>query len=82
MKTLAVDISEELYARAERRANELGITLEQEVVNLVQRLGSEPDDATLMAARARMREMFQTVKGFRVEPRIAREELYERGRLH
>jgi hypothetical protein len=40
------------------------------------------DDQVLAAARDRMRELFRTVKGFRNSPRIPREELYERGRLH
>jgi hypothetical protein len=42
---------------------------------------TSPDDATLAAARERMRELFGTIKGFRNSPRIPREELYERGRL-
>ena len=40
------------------------------------------DDDGLAAARARMRELFRTIKGFRNSPRIPREELYERGRVH
>ena len=40
------------------------------------------DEAALTAARDRMRHLFRTVKGFRNSPRIPREELYERGRLH
>ncbi len=40
------------------------------------------DDAALAASRARMRELFRTVTGFRNSPRIPREELYERGSLH
>ena len=40
------------------------------------------DDAALSAARERMRELFSTIKGFRNSPRIPREDLYERGRLH
>jgi hypothetical protein len=41
-----------------------------------------PDDRALTAARDRMRELFQTIKGFRNSPRIPREELYDRGSLH
>lgn len=37
------------------------------------------DDLT--AARARMRELFATVKGFRMAPKIGREDLYDRRRL-
>lgn len=40
------------------------------------------DGAALAAARERMRELFRTIKGFRNSPRIPREDLYERGRLH
>ncbi len=40
------------------------------------------NDAELAVARERMRELFQTVKGFRNSPRIPREELHERGCVH
>ncbi len=43
--------------------------------------GARPDDKALAVARARMRELFRTIKGFRNSPRIPREELYDRGRL-
>jgi hypothetical protein len=39
-------------------------------------------DAALAAARDRMRELFQMAAGFRNAPRISREELYDRGRVH
>ena len=39
------------------------------------------EDEVLAASRERMRELFRTIKGFRMAPRIAREELYERGSL-
>jgi hypothetical protein len=40
------------------------------------------NDEALTAARARMRELFRAIKGFRMGPKIPREELYERGSLH
>ncbi len=43
---------------------------------------THPADESLAAARERMQELFRTVKGFRNSPRIPREELYERGRIH
>ena len=43
---------------------------------------TNPDDEALAAARRQMGELFRTIKGFRMSPRIPREELYERGRLH
>lgn len=39
------------------------------------------EDAILTAARERTKELFRTVKGFRMTPKIPREELYERGSL-
>ena len=39
------------------------------------------EDEALTRARARMEELFRTIKGFRMSPRIPREELYERGSL-
>lgn len=36
------------------------------------------DDQALAAARARMQELFRTIKGFRMSPRFSREELYDR----
>jgi hypothetical protein len=39
---------------------------------------SDTRDQTLTAARARMQELFRTVKGFRMAPKIPREELYDR----
>ena len=43
--------------------------------------GTPAEDKALAAARDRMRDLFSTIKGFRNSPRIAREELYERGRI-
>jgi hypothetical protein len=43
---------------------------------------TRPQAEALAASRDRMRELFRTIKGFRNSPRIPREELYERGRLH
>jgi hypothetical protein len=37
---------------------------------------------TLAAARARMQELFATVKGFRMAPKFRREELYDRQCFH
>ncbi len=42
---------------------------------------TNPDDEALAASRKRMQELFRRIKGFRMSPRIPREELYERGRL-
>jgi hypothetical protein len=39
------------------------------------------DGQTLAAARARMQELFRTIKGFRMAPKISREDLYDRRSL-
>jgi hypothetical protein len=39
------------------------------------------DDPILVAARARMRELFGTIKEFRNSPQIPREELNDRGSI-
>jgi hypothetical protein len=38
-------------------------------------------DSNIAAARDQMRELFQTIKGFRNSPKIPREELHGRGSL-
>lgn len=40
------------------------------------------DDEDLAESRRRMRELFDQIKGFRNSPRMSREELYDRGRVH
>ena len=79
MKTLTLQIPDRVYECVESRAAARGATIGQEVVALLERVADEPEDAMLAAARARMAELFRTVKGFRQIPRMAREELYERG---
>ena len=79
MKTLTVQIPDDVYERVERQAAARGATLDQEVVGLIEGAQKEHDEARLACAQARMRELFRTVKGFRLAPAIPREELYERG---
>ncbi len=81
MKALTVTVPDEVYLRAERRAAIRGATLAQEIVAWVDRYGAEEEDPEIAAAKARMEDLFRTVKGFRMEPKIPREELHERGRL-
>jgi hypothetical protein len=79
MKTLTVQIPDDVYERVERRAAARGASLDQEVAELLEGVPSEPEDTRLAAVRARMRELFRTIKGFRFASAIPREELYERG---
>lgn len=82
MKTLSIDLPDDLYDRAERRAAHRGTSLQKEVVGLVERFTQEGNGDSIAAARARMQELFRTVRGFRMTPKIPREELYERGGVH
>jgi hypothetical protein len=80
MKTLTVQIPDELYDRVERRAAARGATLDREIIDLLE--GSQAEnEARIAAARTRMSELFRTVRGFRLAPAIAREELHERRSL-
>jgi hypothetical protein len=81
MKTLTLDLPDDVYERAERRASDRGTSLRQEAVEWLARFSGTADDQALAAARARMQELFRTVRGFRMTPKISREELYERGSL-
>ena len=81
MKTLTLQVPDSVYDHVERSAAARGASVGQEVVALLERMTAGPDEAALSAARARMAELFRTVKGFRQIPKISREELYERGSL-
>jgi len=81
MKTLTLEVPDDVYERAERRAGDRGSSLSQETVEWLARYSGAADDQVLAAARARMQELFRTVKGFRMTLKISREELYERGSL-
>jgi hypothetical protein len=74
-------LPDDVYERAERRASDRGTSLGQETVDWLARYSDAADEQALAAARTRMQELFRTVKGFRMTPKISREELYERGSL-
>jgi hypothetical protein len=81
MRALTIELPDEVYDRVQDRAAERGISAQQQVVELVERFSASGNGDALAAARARMQELFRTVHGFRLTPRIPREELYERGRV-
>ena len=81
MKTLRVTIPDEVYERVEQHAAARGATIDEEVVHLLETLPVAAEETLLEAARARMAELFRTIKGFRMGKVIPREELYERGSL-
>lgn len=81
MKNSTIEIPDELYERARRRAAERGVSLQQEVVALVERFGNEENGDSLATARDRMRELFRSIHGFRLTFKIPREDLHDRGRV-
>ena len=70
--------------RAEQSAQRLQATFAKFSRDMGDRIaestGTKQDNAR-MGAIHRMNELFEQVSGFQVEPRIPREELYERGSL-
>ena len=81
MKTLMLEVPDDVYERVQRLAAQRGTSVHQEAIEFLSRYGGATDDEALTIARDRMRSLFQTVKGFRMSPKIAREDLYERGSL-
>jgi plasmid stability protein len=81
MKTLTVRLPDDVYERVRQRAAARGATLDQEVTELLERFAGADDGVGLAAARERMEELFRTVTGFRMGPKIPREDLYDRGRV-
>ncbi len=82
MTTVTLELPDQVVRFVERRAVTRGITLSQQVSELLEEStnNSHHDDVRTDAIR-RMNELFAQVSGFQVEPRIPREELYERGSL-
>ena len=64
-----------------QRAASRGVTLSQEVSEILEATTNGSHDAQRVDAIRKMNELFEQVSGFRVEPNIPREELYERGHL-
>ena len=80
MKTLTVEISEDVYERAERRATSQGATLSQQVVHLVREYGRD-NDATSAAPVANVAALFAALDTARnVTPigSLRREQLHDR----
>jgi len=78
---MMIDLPDDVYDRVRDRASERGVSPQQEVVEIVSRHSNGENGDSLAAARLRMQQLFDSVHGFRMIPRIAREELYERGRV-
>ena len=81
MTTVTLELPDQIVRFVERRALTRGLTLSQHVSELLAESTNGNQDDVRTDAIRRMNELFEQVSGFQVEPRISREELYERGSL-
>jgi len=81
MTTVTLELPDQVVRSVERRALTRGLTLSQQVSELLAESTNANQDSLRTDAIRRMNELFEQVSGFQVEPRIPREELYERGSL-
>lgn len=78
MTTVTLELPDQIVRRVEQRARTRGMTLGQQVSELLEESTNGNQDDQRAEAIRRMNELFGQVSGFQVEPRIPREELYER----
>ena len=82
MTTVTLELPDDVVLRIERRASARGVTLNQQVTELLDASTSEDSESDRIIAVQRMNELFSQVSGFRAEPLMSREDLYERRVLH
>ena len=82
MKTATLELPDQVIIRVERRASERGVSLSQQVSELLEASTVDDPISSRSEAIRRMNELFSQVSGFRAEPLISREQLHERGSLH
>lgn len=80
MKEIIIRVDDELYNRAKEALVDLELSVEAHVTSYLEEING--DDARISAARSRMKELFNTTKGFGVGQKPSREEMHERRRLH
>lgn len=76
MKEISVKIEEDLYRRASRKIEDLEGEVNQRVTEYLESVNG--DDDNIIAARARMAELFNQTTNFSVGVRPTREEMHER----
>jgi hypothetical protein len=79
MKEIIIKVDDELYDRAKKAVGDVELSIEEQVTSYLKDLNGEY--SRIMAARSRMKELFNTTKGFGVGQKPSREELHERGRI-
>ena len=80
MNEIPIRIDHELYRRAKENVDELESSLNERVIGYVKTLNG--DDGSSASARARMKELFTSTKGFGAGPKLSREEMHERASVH
>ena len=80
MKEFTIRIDDEIYRRASRKVGDLESDINQHVTEYLQALSG--DDDAILAARARMADLFKVIRNFGVGVRATREEMHERGSIH
>ena len=80
MKEIVIRVDDNLYDRAKETLADLESSVEAHVTSYLEELNG--DEARINAARSRMKELFETTKGFGVGQKSSREQMHERRRLH
>lgn len=77
MKEIIIKVDDQLYDRAKQSVADLKSSVNEQVTRYLKALNA--DDARIVAARSRMKELFDTTNGFGVGQKLSREEMHERG---
>ena len=77
MKEIIIKIDDQLYDRAKERVSDLESSINEQVTSYLKALNG--DDIHIASARSRMKELFNTTRGFGVGQKLSREEMPERG---
>ena len=80
MKEITIRINDELYDRAKASLADVESSVEAHVKSYLEELNG--DEARIDVARSRMKELFDSTKGFALGRKPSREEMHERRRFH
>jgi hypothetical protein len=76
MKEISIKIDDDLYRRASRKVNDLEAEVNQRVNEYLESMNG--DDDNIVAAKARMSDLFSQTTNFSVGVRPTREQMHER----
>lgn len=78
MTTITLELPDQVVLHVQQRAASRGVTLSQEVSEILEASTHGNPDSQRSEAIRRMNELFEQASSFRMEPRMTREELHER----